>query len=195
MCFKTPRGSRTLVRKARRNDCCMPALAFLAAFCFFCVPILAGWGNFTGDEEGLWDQDGCSVVVGKIRNMHNGSAKGPAFYTATLQPEALLCGCLDPSLHPSLPVAFMAQALNTSIDQVPADGSTVLAVVSMRDGRVGIVSDSCRFMPGDSSLVSVTGLDDPKVAETLKRLQAARKAGDAKRAAATQSSAPATAPD
>jgi hypothetical protein len=154
----------------------------------------AGIGFFTGGERGLWDQDRYSVVVGKISDIR--LAPGVKFggYFATLRPTASLCGNLDPSLYPSLTVGFESGVQETSIQQTPTDGATVIAVVVQEENRAGIISDYCKFMPGASSLVIIRGLDDPKVAETLKRLQAARKAGVAKAAAATQPSAPASAP-
>ncbi len=55
----------------------------------------------------------------------------------------------------------------------------ILAVVRLKDpeypeDRHWIVSDICTFMPGQSALVVISGLEDPKVAATLKKIQGAR---------------------
>jgi hypothetical protein len=151
--------------------------------------------SITGVEEGRWDQDGYSVIVATIRNVHRDPAIKYPDWFATLEPTATLCGNFDASLCPSMKVSFNCDGgMTSSIAAVPAEGAAVMVVLERGENAVDITSAYCMFMPGNSSLVAVNGLDDPKVKETLTRLQAARKAGAAKAAAATQPAAPASAP-
>ena len=46
---------------------------------------------------------------------------------------------------------------------------------------MGIVSDVCTFMPGNAACVTVTGLDDKKIWETLSRIREGRMKADAER--------------
>jgi hypothetical protein len=112
-------------------------------------------------------------VVGIFHNIHKSTAPTDKFL-ATLEPRALLCGTLDPSLNAAVTVAFLP-GLGSSYQKAPRDGATVIAVVARDETGVGIVSDFCDFMPGQSSLVEIDGLGDPRVFQTLQRLQKARR--------------------
>jgi len=184
-----------LFKTRATNNSCKNILLSLTLICVCTSPCRAGMGLRTGEEEGLWDEDGYGVVLATIRNIHkNPDAAGYYQFLATLEPRASLCGEIDPSLYPSVAVGFNYDGTGTSVKEMPAEGATVMTVVIRGEKGLGIVSDYCTFMPGSSSLVAVSGLDDPKVKETLKQLQSARKAAAAKAAAATQPAAPASAP-
>jgi hypothetical protein len=139
-----------------------------------------GLGTTTGKEPSRFTKDGYSVIVGIIRDIKE--IKGsPSRYQATLVPEAMLAGNFDPSLHPTLLVSFDVGLGGSSIREPPADGATVLTVVVVNmlngDDTVPsnfIIDDIFTFMPDQSGLVPIKGLDDPRVAETLKKIQDAR---------------------
>jgi len=70
---------------------------------------------------------------------------------------------------------------NSSIAQPPEENAIVLAVVRLiRSKKKGesdtavIYSHTCTFMPGETSLAVLNGFDDPKIAQTLTKLQDAR---------------------
>jgi hypothetical protein len=141
----------------------------------------AGLGTTTGKEPGRWTDDQYNVVVGVITNVQRVRGEGYQPYQATISPRATLGGTLDPSLHSSLPVRFYVSELTSSINRPPPEGATVMAVVQFLPKEAPgqqdagfIVSDLCTFMPDRSALVVIKGLDDPRVAETLKKLQDAR---------------------
>jgi hypothetical protein len=152
-------------------------------------PGLAGLGTTTGKERERWTTDRYNVVVASIRGIEKTKDDGAPPYRATISPLATLAGSLDPSAHPDIPVTFYVSDMTSSIRRsvpLPKDGATVLAVVQMSksDGDTVsgfIVSDICTFMPDESALVEIKGLDDPRVIATLKKLQAARAKPEAER--------------
>ena len=64
---------------------------------------------------------------------------------------------------------------------IPPDGAVVMVVIQFipqgenHPADTGFITpDECVFMPDLSAMVVVTGVDDARVAETLKRIQKAR---------------------
>ena len=156
----------------------------------------------TGREPGLWTDGNYCVVVGTIHEIRRNTADNRV--QASLVPKATLAGSFDPSLHPQVRVDFRT-GTTSSIRHVPAKGATVLAVIrwgmAVEEGSHTrkanwIVSDLCTFMPDRSALVVITGLDDPRVAQTLERIREARANPEPDPNAATTTSAtrPATRP-
>lgn len=138
-----------------------------------------------GKESEGWDDGSYSIVVAKIRKIKQSDKYGN--YTAVIEPMATLAGILDPSVHPVLPVRFgvdlpTAQSSSSYIRRVPPDGATVLAVVSCFTAEsvakakreYWIAGSICTFMPEQSGMIAIRGLDDPKVILTLQRIQLAR---------------------
>jgi len=159
----------------------------IVAFVLFLPSLttLGGFGTISGKERGFWTEDRTSVVVGTIGAIHARQVGEPQEYQAMFVPLATLAGSLDPSLRRVLDVRFFAGSDYSSIDRLPANGAIVVAVVQLdrfqadeREPSNWIVSDLCLFMPKHSGLVVVDGLNDPRVAETLKKIQGTREAAD-----------------
>jgi len=153
----------------------------------------AGEGFSTGSERGLWDSDGNSVVVGTIKDVKPILVKGLADHSAILCPLATSCGKFDPSLNSEIPIKFYIGD-TSSIRQIPPNGATVIAVVVQEEGRTNVDSNLFAFMPDESGLVAVSGLGDPKVKETLSKLQAARRVAATQSADGTHAAPPSTTP-
>ncbi len=147
-----------------------PRTAMLASV-LLATTSFGGTETLSGSELGLWTHNQYAVVVGKILQYHHRPDDGVLM--ATLQPSATLCGQFDPSLHPSIDMQIMP-GVPSSYQQAPLADATVLAVIMHNDYGYGIISDFCNFMPGQNAIVTIHGLDDPQVSETLKRLQDAR---------------------
>ena len=105
----------------------------------------------------------------------------PGRYTATFVPLATITGSFDCGMYPTFPVTFYATGVTTSIEDAPEENATILGVMEfvpkgteapMDTGF--FVSHICHFMPKDSALITIKGLDDPLVRETLKKVQDAR---------------------
>jgi len=160
----------------KRTIAWLPALSLLV---IACNPTLAGLGTTTGREWLQWTQSGYCVVVGRLDDARHHDADVAGKYRATFAPLASFAGTFDPGAFPAIPVIFYG-GKNSSIRDVPAHGSMVLAVMQFRlpegDEKPSgfIVSDICTFMPGESSLVRIDGLNDPRVLDTVKKLRDAR---------------------
>jgi hypothetical protein len=138
-----------------------------------------GGGSHSGREPRIWENT--SVIVGTLKDIKKLKAPGDYLYSATLVPKATLAGALDTSLNPTLHVRFFASVLNASITGVPAEGDTIIAVI-----HIGLIqrdeiepSDwisglGWEFMPDSQALVVIKGLDDPRVEQTLKKIQEVR---------------------
>jgi hypothetical protein len=140
-----------------------------------------GQGTITGKERGNWDTGYYNVIIAVIRDVQKDHDENPNRYRALCVPKAALAGSLDPSLYPALPVVFYVGKTVGSIEDLPRDGALVIAVLQLErtpdakdKASAFIFSDICTFMPGESAMVVIKGLDDPRVAETLKKLQDAR---------------------
>jgi hypothetical protein len=141
----------------------------------------AGQGTITGTEFEGWDTGHYILIAGAIKDVQMERVEGEDRCSAILIPRASLAGIFDVSLHPVFPVQFYVGGPTSSIARPPLDDSFVIAVVryvpAKETGESGhgvIYSHVCTFMPGQSALVVVNGLDDPKVGQTLKKLQHAR---------------------
>jgi hypothetical protein len=148
-----------------------------------CPTLFGGQGMITGAKWSTWDKDNISVVIGRLSDPRQIPGIEQGLYEAKLAPTATLAGRFDPSLHPQLKVRFYAGVSGTSIDEVPPKVATVLAVIGaqilVHDELVPsdwIESSLCMFMPEPNfpALLVIRGFDDPRVAETLKKIQAAR---------------------
>jgi hypothetical protein len=136
----------------------------------------AGLATRRGDERGYWEQDRTSVVVAVLRDLRRAPDHTDIRSRhATLVPMATVSGSFDPGLHPTLPVRLWVVPPGTSIRGEPPEGATVMAVIAQQDDGYLIVPDVCAFMPEPgAALVVVDGPGDPKVAQTLKRIQDVR---------------------
>ena len=129
----------------------------------------------------MWREAMYSVVIGTLTEVKKWDGADHPPYRATLAPRAAIAGPFDPSLYPTIPVSFDVSWTSSSIHEPPPNGATVMVVLQFMPKGGGnpvdsafIVSDECEFMPGETALVVIKGLDDPRVAETLKKIQAAR---------------------
>jgi hypothetical protein len=103
---------------------------------------------------------------------------------------ASIAGTFDASEHPRFRVPLYTGSMTSSISIEPRVGNVILVVLLLGD-RDTIASDFCTFMPDRdevinvngvkvfqtaraSALVEIKGLGDPRVLETLKRIQEAR---------------------
>jgi hypothetical protein len=145
---------------------------------------LAGTEVVSGAEPGFWTLDRFNLVIGVIRDVKKfKDPQSPSNdrYSATLTLKASLAGQLDPSLIATLDVMFYAEHYGSSIKTVPTEGMVVMALVRLRPsatkdaGPKDMISSAfASFMPGECSLVEIKSLDDPRVDETLKKIQNAR---------------------
>lgn len=144
-----------------------------------------GQSRITGVEPGVWTDGRYSVVVGCVRDIKPWGGLETDQYQATFLPLLRLAGTLDPSVSAKLRVRFFALSDRTSIKQLPPEGATVLAVVRAQVRRAKeptlsdwIVPDTCTFMPDMSAMVTLRDERDPRISDTLRRLQGARANGD-----------------
>lgn len=152
-----------------------------------CAPISwAALGTTTGKDPKQWQAGELNVIVATVRDVHKDEGDVPNRYQATLIPLATLAGRFDASLQPALPVRFYVGLASSSIADPPPRRATVIAVVAvgLTNGSETkpsnwILSDICTFMPGESALLVIKGLADPRIAETLKKIQDARAQSDA----------------
>ena len=157
------------------------SVLLLITFCAMSKRAVAGQGILSGREWHLWSDAGYSIVIGRIAGIKVDDRTGRCF--AAFSPVATLAGSFDPSAKATLVVEFYVSSTTSSIHHPPAEQSLVMVVYSRdyeivpdRDGF--IVSAICEFMPSQSAMVSLTGLDDVCIAETLKKVQEARKNED-----------------
>jgi hypothetical protein len=143
--------------------------------------VFAGHGTITGREAEGWNNGEYTLILGVIQDVQKERVAGEDRCTATMAPRATLGGVFDASAHPILPVQFYVGRPTSSIAQPPEQGAVVLAVVQLvrakeksESDRGLVYSHTCTFMPGEAALVVLRGLDDPRIEETLKKLQDAR---------------------
>jgi len=84
---------------------------------------------------------------------------------------AILAGYCDPIKEAILNVKFFCGEAYISILAVPKKGALVVAVMN---GKHYVASEFCTFMPEGSALVTVDGLNDPRVLEIIIKLRKAR---------------------
>lgn len=144
-------------------------------------PAQAGRGTITGRESQGWESGYYNVIVGEVHNVRHEPGEPAERHLVDLVPLATLGGTFDCSLYPKLPVIVYFGGMMNSIAEAPRDGATVIVVMQFLPGdehhpKPGgfIFSDICTFMPDKCALAVIKGLDDPRVAEALKRLQDAR---------------------
>jgi hypothetical protein len=137
------------------------AFATLLVLSFSSGTILAAQGTVTGKEPEGWDTGAFNVVLGTLIDVQKDGPAELNRYRATLVPLATLAGAFDPSLHPKVPVRFYVGRASSSIEQPPPSGATVIAVI--------VVGTLQAY-----ETVVLTGFDDARIAQTLKKLQDAR---------------------
>jgi hypothetical protein len=113
------------------------------------------------------------LLLGTLEEI-NTSATGQR---AQLVSAMCLGGRFDPSLFPRLPIDLWADGHPRW--ELPATGAVALCVVRIRDSNDQavygeLVPDKCTFMPDESPLVILKSAADPRVLETVKKLQEAR---------------------
>ena len=145
------------------------------------VSLFAGQGTTSAGNPDTWKKRKLSVIVATIKDVKSADGDPSQPYRATLTPLATIAGGFDPSASPTLAVRFFAAKSGSAIDEVPKDGATVLVVIERdvtyadeQEPSVWIDSNKCPFMPGSAGLVTIDGLDDKRVPETLKRIRDAR---------------------
>jgi hypothetical protein len=147
---------------------------------------------FTGEEPWLWTQLNCAVIVAKVLEVEAVDVK-MGRYRLELAPLVTLAGRLDPSANPSMSFNLAAHpdhlvAGPPRVEKPPPTGSMIMCCVvtgareaqvpsSMRNTQLvtnDIFGYECLFMPDGMPLVVLTDLNDPRIVETLKRIQWAR---------------------
>ena len=152
------------------------------------LPLLGlGGGGSVDAADNFGDgTDGLALVLAEVRAI-TPSAKRPHLYHLDVHPIASVCGSFDPSRHRAMEVAIL-YAEGTWVGgggggggvimvatHLPEPGDLVLCVIAATgDGQWYVWNEPCLFMPGSSSIIKVSGLDDPALREVLERLRAAR---------------------
>ncbi len=167
----------------------------------------AGWGHYTGNEEGLWDRGRQSLIIADViaveSDLDTTGVIAPNSYTVSMCPRAVIAGSFDPSIHTQVVKSRIWIGVASSLWKLPEPGTRYLVVIDESLGAPRISLAGQRFMPDNSplspsegkikihsSMYPVTGLDDPVVREVTERLRRVRTA-----AATTQpSTQPATVP-
>ncbi len=146
------------------------AVTLLAAI-LVCSRSDGGLDMSTGREWHLWMQARYSLIIARVKAITQARPGENGTHRAILEPICTLAGSLDPSEHPTLDVTLYADGMTSSVGTPPKQGSLILAVTQ---GTNFIVSDICTFMPNRASVQEINGMGDPRVLETLKKLQDAR---------------------
>src|SRR5262245_54394132 len=126
------------------------------------IELLGGIKTLTGSEPGCWDKDAYSVIMARVDDVRP-SQQEPWNYKITLAPIATMSGSFDAGASDSLRLAFVCGTSTTSIEKPPRGGDTIMVVIREDEGVTYIVRDICKFMPDDSALVTIKGLDDPRI--------------------------------
>jgi hypothetical protein len=140
----------------------------------------AGIGTISAANPNTWKERKISVVIASIKDVHEIKATAAHPFAATLTPIATIAGNFDASAQPTLSVRFFASEIS-SVTQAPPEGAIVLAVIQQQslyaDEKTRsdwIASDLCPFMPENAGMVVLKDLSDPRIQETLKKIQDAR---------------------
>ena len=155
---------------------------FLAVSCL-CAIGFAGQERPKADHRELWTSGRYSLIVGTITGIKADKSRDvPGWYTATLTPSATISGSFDCGAYATIPILFNACRFDTSIKEVPKENAAVMGFMELLPKGEEWPADSgffvaslCEFMPHESSLVTVKGLDDPIIHDTLVKIQGARK--------------------
>lgn len=161
------------IRFARRGT--LRQIAMQAAVLFALCGSVRGLGTFDGRDEAEWTGGKAAVVLALVQE--TGPSASGVEHQATFVPRATLAGSFDCSQHPRLRMRFFASETGgTSIKRAPAEGDLVLVVIGTGAGDDGyqVYSEYCAFMPGGEAMLTVRGIDDPRVAETLRKVQELR---------------------
>ena len=93
----------------------------------------------------------------------------------TLEPIATIAGELDASVTASFEAHVWVDQFTSSIVELPPVGTLVLLVFIGQPGvgprEMCVECSVCNFMPDQSGLVPLTGLADPKIMDTLRKIQ------------------------
>jgi len=137
------------------------------------VCVEGGTGSLHGNEPRAWDEGGYFLIVAQVKEVAAVSGdKSRGNYKATLIPYATLAGVFDPGEDSSLEVTFTCGVPRPiSIKAVPKKGAIVLAVLG---GKDWVTDDDCSFMPDRSALVTIDGMADKRVIETIRKLRLGR---------------------
>jgi hypothetical protein len=129
-----------------------------------------GTNSLHGNEPRAWDDGGYNLIIAEAQDvMAVPGDKSRGNYKAKLIVFATLAGTLDPGANASLEVTFECGVPGpVSILAVPKNGAMVLAVLGEKDY---VTSDDCSFMPDRSALVTIDGLADKRVMETIRKLR------------------------
>lgn len=153
-------------------------LLVLASAC----PAWAARKAIPGGEDGSWDTGELSIIVATVE--HLDLDRPAARYRVTLVPKATIAGLFDPSLHPKLeaslvadPVVISGGGMRGFVGIVPHEGDLVMVVLHRPysgEPVYSIPGRDCAFMRDESGVAKITGLDDAKVEQTLKRMREGR---------------------
>jgi hypothetical protein len=112
-----------------------------------------------------------SIIIARVKDVHKEVGDKPdSTHTLTIEPLATIAGLFDPSKYATIKVALWA-ATESSVDAAPDRGSLILAVIHpyevRGERRICITASMCTFMPGGSACVTVTGMNDKRILQTL----------------------------
>ncbi len=123
-----------------------------------------------------------SVIYGEVRSTWDESVEKQTI-AMDFRPRLKLSGPFDPALMPKLSVVADAKYLRPPFNQSPLGNA--LLFLSGDGEKYRVASELADFMPGDHApICAVKDFDDPKVVDTLKRIQELRKKEKKKDAAA-----------
>lgn len=140
----------------------------------------AGAASYTidGRTEETWSKGALFVVVATVKTVHpvERMPEDATTHVVTLVPHATLAGSFDAGLQPEITAPMSVGLYETSIKSAPPAESLAIVVVLRRKEHPSlcVAGATIAFVPGGSALTVVTGWDDPRIAETLKRIQTAR---------------------
>jgi hypothetical protein len=138
-----------------------------------------GPGNLDGEGDEYWDAKHYSVIVAEVSAVER---MPDSSWRATLRPTSTIAGRFDTSEHADLSISSFGHSLESRF-VIPKAGDTVLAIIilSKAAGKGWVVPFTyATFMPGAAPLCVIKGPGDPRVAETLKKIQEARVRGRTK---------------
>ena len=154
-----------------------------------CIPARAGVGLMTGESEDEWAGDRCSVIVAKVDSINPADPDAVGELKLTLLPQATIGGSFDCRAEPKVvAAAWYGVGGNSAIEDRPRKGTLVLALVCMYESEdfYRVPNVGCPLLPNKQPLCVINSLDDPAVAQTLARIQAARAVAKRKAAEAAK---------
>src|SRR5437016_6252709 len=96
---------------------------------FAAFPVGAGLGTTSGSDPGIWDKGGISLIAARIRKVTELADDRHATHVLDLEPIATLAGVFDATQKPRLEAKAWADRQTSAIDEIPPEGSLVLAVI------------------------------------------------------------------